>query len=172
MKDLADLAGVPHTQLARVVRLTATRGFLHEPQTNHVAHTHLSAQFIENRSLLDATVFLAEFAAPAALQMSSATQRFGASANPAESAFNLALGTPEPFHRVRREQSKVRRQWSAYWSHITGAHAEDEVVDALMRLSWSNLGNACVVEASVARLGLSSPELTRAAGRRTINLAG
>ncbi|KAK4113296.1 hypothetical protein N656DRAFT_708577 [Canariomyces notabilis] len=165
MKDLADLAGVPDTQLARVVRLTATRGFLHEPQTNHVAHTHLSAQFMENRSLLDAAVFMAEFAVPAALHMSSATQRFGASADPAQSAFNLALGTSEPFHRVRRERPKVRRQWSAYLSHVAGVHAEGKVADALMRLSWSNLGDACVVE-----VGAQSTRLARTLADHSPNL--
>jgi hypothetical protein len=119
--------------------------------------------------------------------MSSATQRFGASADPAQSAFNLALGTSEPFHRVRRERPKVRRQWSAYLSHVAGANAESKVADALMRLSWSNLGDACVVEVSdsgvlqartrflewLTRVCMSSgPGLTRAAGRRAINSAG
>ncbi|KAB8228297.1 trypacidin cluster transcriptional coactivator tpcD [Aspergillus alliaceus] len=45
IKDIADLTGVPQTTLARIIRLTATAGFLHELQPSHVARTPLSASF-------------------------------------------------------------------------------------------------------------------------------
>ncbi|OBT49352.1 hypothetical protein VE00_00489 [Pseudogymnoascus sp. WSF 3629] len=93
IKDLADLVGVPESQLVRVIRLTATCGFLREPIPGFVSHTPLSAQFISNQSLVDATVFIAELATPTALQMPQATQRFGASSSATESAYNLALNT-------------------------------------------------------------------------------
>ncbi|KAL2173103.1 uncharacterized protein P884DRAFT_212954 [Thermothelomyces heterothallicus CBS 202.75] len=180
LKDLADLAGVPAGQLARVVRLTASRGFLHEPEADHVAHTKLSAQFITNQSLLDATVFMAECAAPAALQMSFATHRFGgaSAANPtgagagvavaaaADGAFDLAFATQDPSsHGADRERSRMRRGWSAYLAHLSGSHGESEVVNALLRLSWSNLGNACVVE-----VGAHSASLARALAHHCPNL--
>jgi hypothetical protein len=113
-----------------------------------VSHTPLSAQFITNQSLLDAAVFMAESAAPTALQMPLATQRFGASLSVTESAYNVVMNTVQPFYVAIKERPKLRRQWSAYLCHAAGLHQEDEVVDVLSRLNWSNLGNACVVEVS------------------------
>lgn len=146
IKDLADLVGIPESQLVRVIRLTATCGFLREPIQGFVSHSPLSAQFITDRSLLDAIMFIAELATPAALQMPQATQRFGASQNATESAYNLALNTARPFHVAVQEHSKLRRQWSAYLCHAVGLHQEGEIIEVLSQLNWSNLGNACVVE--------------------------
>ncbi|KAK7698687.1 hypothetical protein SLS64_012298 [Diaporthe eres] len=142
-KDLADLAGVPVSQLLRAIRLLATVGFLQEQQPGSVAHTPLSAQFITSQSLLDASVFMAEWAVPAALQMPIATQRFGATqGGPAEAAMN----SMRPFQSALQERSKLRRQWSAYLHHAAGLHQEEEVLDVISRLNWSNLGSACIVE--------------------------
>ena len=147
-KDLADLVGVPESQLVRVIRLMTTYGFLREPMLGFISHSSLSAQFITNGSLLDATAFIADLATPTALQMSNATQRFGASLNNTECAYNLALNTVRPFHVAIQEHSRLRRQWSAYLCHAAGLHKEEEIVEALSRLNWSNLGNACIVEVS------------------------
>jgi hypothetical protein len=147
IKDVADLAGVPECQLRRVVRMTATCGFLREPQAGHVAHTPLSCSFVDNQSLIDAVMFLAESASFAGLKMSSATQRFGASRRPNESAYNVAMDTARPFHMIRQERPKLGRQWSAYLHYAAGLHTVEKVIDVLSQLHWSNLsGNACVVE--------------------------
>ncbi|KAF2232862.1 hypothetical protein EV356DRAFT_449295 [Viridothelium virens] len=131
-KDVADLAGVPETQLRRVVRMTATAGFLFEPQPGYIAHTALSAPFVTNLSYLDATIFLAETAVPASLQMAkgSATSSIAGSRAPTVS-FNLS-------------ETKLQRQWSAYqW--CTGDQ-NDGITEMLSRLNWHSLKNACVVD--------------------------
>ncbi|KFY24935.1 hypothetical protein V493_04938 [Pseudogymnoascus sp. VKM F-4281 (FW-2241)] len=156
IKDLADLVGIPESQLVRVIRLTATCGFLREPIQGFVSHSLLSAQFITDRSLLDAIMFIAELATPAALQMPQATQRFGASQNATESAYNLALNTARSFHVAVQEHSKLRRQWSAYLCHAVGLHQEGEIIEVLSRLNWSNLGNACVVEVGAKSISMAS----------------
>ncbi|KAK2594656.1 hypothetical protein QQS21_007632 [Conoideocrella luteorostrata] len=145
VKDLADLVGVPQDQLSRVIRLMATFGFLHQPDANSVAHTPLSAQFLDN-SWLDAAVFMADHLAPTALQMSLATQRFGASQNPGESAFNLAFNTTRSFSTSVLNSHKLRRQWSAYLDHAAGLYREEDIFQALSQLNWTKLGNVCVVE--------------------------
>jgi hypothetical protein len=148
IQDLGDLTGIPEQQLTRVIRLTATYGLLCEPKPGFVTHTPLSAQFTTEQSLLDAVVFMAESVAPASLQMASATQQFGSTRNPTETAYNLAISTVRPFHAARQESPKLDRQWSAYLYHAAGLQQEDTLVDALSRLSWANLGNACIVEVS------------------------
>lgn len=146
IKDLADLAGVPESQLGRVIRFTATSGFLHEPVTNYVSHTSLSAQFTADQSWLDAAVFAAEVATPTALHMPAATQRFGSSRDPTETAYNLALNTRRPFSAAIQERPRLGRQWSAYLHQAVGLHQEKDMVEMLSQLNWSNLGDALVVE--------------------------
>ncbi|KAL8747707.1 MAG: hypothetical protein Q9190_000448 [Brigantiaea leucoxantha] len=144
-KDVADLAGVPETQLCRVVRMTATAGFLREPDPGHVAHSALSASFVTKRSFLDAAMFLAKTAAPTALQMSVASRRFGNSRQPNESAYNVAFDTSVTFASVYERQPKLQRQWPAFLRHSTD-DVDASVTDILTRLDWLTLGEASVVE--------------------------
>ncbi|KUI60112.1 6-hydroxytryprostatin B O-methyltransferase [Cytospora mali] len=155
IRDVAELSGVPEIQLNRIVRLTATVGFLEETVPGQVAHTPLSAPFVENPSLLDAAMFLAETAAPSALKMALATERHGdshgASADEIanESAYNLALDTATPFHKARQERSRLDRQWSAYLHHAGGGtHTMDGIEDMHTQLNWSKMGNAHILEVS------------------------
>ena len=145
-KDVAELAGVSETQLCRIVRMTATAGFLHEPQPGHIAHTDLSASFVTKLSYLDASMFLAEVAAPVALQMAAATQRHGLSNLPDESAYSLAFNTSQTFQSACKQQMKLQRQWSAYLR--CAGDTDDAVVELLTQLDWRSLGNSCVVDVS------------------------
>lgn len=146
-KDVADLAGVPETQLCRIVRMTATAGFLCEPLPGRIAHSPLSAPFVTKPSLLDAAMFLSETAAPAALQMAMATQRFGNSQRPNESAYNVAFNTSTTFANTCEQRPKLQRQWPAYLRYGTG-EADANLTDILTRLDWLSLGRASVVEVS------------------------
>ena len=173
IEDVADLSGVPEAQLARIIRLTATVGFLRESQPALVAHSALSAPFVTNPSYLDAAMFLAESAAPAALGMAATTQRFGESDRPNESAYNVALDTTKPFHNALQERTKLRRQWSAYLRYAGGLHAAEQVTDVLTQFDWANVssGSSLVVEV-LLRLLTYDNLLTRIAGGRPFNLGG
>ncbi|KAG0650487.1 O-methyltransferase [Hyphodiscus hymeniophilus] len=110
IKDIADLSGVPETHLHRVIRMTATSGFLKEPQPGYVSHTNLSAPFVTKPLFLDAGMFLAKSSGLASLQMAAATQRFGKSNRPHESAYSLAFNTSETFQSVCDQRLKVGAQ--------------------------------------------------------------
>jgi hypothetical protein len=146
-KDVADLAGVPETQLCRIVRTTVTAGFLHEPQPGHISHTALSAPFVTKLSYLDAAIFLAETAAPTALQMAVATQRNGHSDRLSESAYSLAFSTSQTFQSACEQQTKLQRQWSAYRRCM--GDMDDSLTELLSQLDWRSLGNACIVDVSL-----------------------
>ncbi|KAL9078955.1 MAG: hypothetical protein Q9157_002139 [Trypethelium eluteriae] len=161
IKDVADLSGVPKTLLARIIRLMATSGFLHELQPDYVAHTPLSAQFVTNPALLDAAMFLAESVAPAALSMALATQRFGDSQRSDESAYNLALNTNKPFHTARDERPKLSRQWSAYLHYAGGLHAASEnVADIFAQLNWDS-PNISIAYTRIVEVGAQSTTMAR-----------
>ncbi|RYP72748.1 hypothetical protein DL770_007925 [Monosporascus sp. CRB-9-2] len=55
-KDIADLMGVPETELSRIVRMTSTVGFLAEPRPGYIAHTALSAPYVNRLNYLDAAM--------------------------------------------------------------------------------------------------------------------
>ncbi|KAH8701043.1 O-methyltransferase family protein [Talaromyces proteolyticus] len=155
IEDIADLTGASETHLGRIIRLTATAGFLHEPQPAYVAHTPLSASFFSNPSLLDAAMFLSESAAPATLQMAQANH----SRQPSENVYsNLTLPTIKSFHAVRERRPKLNRQWSAYLHHIGGLHTANDTADILTQLNWtkiSNVPDASIVEVNVQSLSSS-----------------
>lgn len=146
-RDVSELAGVPESQLSRIVRMTATAGFLHEPQPGYVAHTALSAQFVVKPSYLDAAMFLAETAVPSALKMPAATQSFGHSHQTNESAYNLAFNTSTTFISSCEQRKKLQRQWSAYLRYGTDEW-EDGVCQALKSCDPLRLARASVVEVS------------------------
>ena len=148
IKDVAELVGVPETQLRRIVRMTTTAGFLRTPQSAHVAHSALSAPFVTRPSYLDAVMFLSETAAPAALHMAAATQRFGQSQRPHESAYNVALNTSSSFAGMCDQRPKLQRQWPAYLRHALN-EADSSSTDVLTCFGWLSLRNATVVEVSL-----------------------
>lgn len=143
--ELADLVGVPERQLCRVVRMTVTAGFLCEPQPGHISHSPLSAPFITDLSYLDATLFLAGTVAPAALQMTHATQqRRGRADSKSSSAFCVASEHATPFQAACVEQPRLQRTWNAF-RRLTG-DTSDAMVELLGRLNWSCLGSARIVD--------------------------
>lgn len=145
-KEIADLAGVPELILFRVVRMTATAGFLHEPRPGHIAHTALSASFVTNLSFLDAAMFLAETVAPTSLQMPTSTQRHGELEASTDSAYSVAFSTSQPFHSARTDRSRLQRQWSSY--NRCAGDVDTSVNELLGRLNWRSLGSACIVDVS------------------------
>ncbi|KAJ0120550.1 hypothetical protein J7T55_015279 [Diaporthe amygdali] len=154
-RDVADLAGVPEGQLLRIVRMTATAGFLKESQPGFLAHTSLSAPFVTKLVYLDAAMFLAQTAAPAASMMTAATKR-SQQDHGEETALNLALGTPgtrETFQSMRRNKPKLQRQWLAHLQ--CQADPDGCIVELLAQLDWQSLQNAYVVDVSAKSLALA-----------------
>ncbi|KAK5690387.1 hypothetical protein LTR97_012255 [Elasticomyces elasticus] len=141
--DVAALCGVPDRDLYRVVRMAATAGFLHEPQPGRIAHTALSSAFVTRFSLQDASMFLAENAAPTALHMATAQPHHDHPGS--ESAYAVASNTSTPFHSAIADEERLQRQYSAY--RKCSEDAEDSVPQVLLRLNWRSMGSACVVDA-------------------------
>ncbi|KAG7284355.1 hypothetical protein NEMBOFW57_010728 [Staphylotrichum longicolle] len=143
--DVADICGVPEGHLCRVTRLMATAGFLREPRPGHIAHSPVSAQFVTEPALLDAAMFLAGTAAPAALKMPLATRQFAGSERADQSAYAAAFDTGIPLANVFELQPRLQRQFATFLSFTT-SDDQANVRDILMRVDWANLGHATVVD--------------------------
>ncbi|CBF80173.1 uncharacterized protein ANIA_07819 [Aspergillus nidulans FGSC A4] len=146
-EEVADISNVPVDQLQRVVRLMVTAGFLSERPSGHVAHTPLSASFVTEPELLDAALFLAQVAVPAALKMPRSTCQpdpYDRGLSPSLIARSESRATgledrPDP------AQPKVQRQFAAYLAR--GILDEPLAVDEVLRLvDWGAIGPATIVD--------------------------
>jgi hypothetical protein len=145
IQEVADVSGVPFQQLLRVIRTTATAGFLHEPQPGYVNHTTLSAQFVKKPFLTDAVAFLSDTALPAALQMDMATGSRSPLANTRQSASSLATQSHLSLGARCEGHPKLKRQVAAY-HRLRQKAFDDSVTEVLSRLDWTTLGDATVVQ--------------------------
>jgi hypothetical protein len=185
--DLAELCSVPETQLARVVRMMATAGFLCEPQPGRVAHTAASQQFATKPSVGDAAMFVTERVAMAAGAGMVAGTRDAQAGQPRVFDFSDAPPTPpalfpattssspQSSHSLhtgihvqplaqsgqQQQQPRLQRQWAAFMQHAGGGggHNSDEAAaDVLTRLDWANLGGSRVVDMHV--VGAEGPQMS------------
>jgi hypothetical protein len=145
VQDVADVSGVPFQQLLRLIRTTATTGFLHEPQPGLVKHTPLSAQFVKKPFLTDAVTFLSNTALPAALQMGKATRLQTQLANTKQTACNLVTQPKVSLGAECKRHPELKRQVAAYQRLRQNAF-DDSVTEILSSLDWTNLGDATVVQ--------------------------
>ncbi|KAG8157407.1 hypothetical protein KVR01_012791 [Diaporthe batatas] len=157
LEDIAELASVPKSHLARIVPMTAAVGFLQEPQLGQVAHTPLSSQFVMKPSYHDAAMFLAGVAAPAAINMVKAMRLFGPnSSSPSHSAYNAWQGTSMPFAAMCEQQPHWRRQWPAFLQHVI-AGREVSGVELLQSLGcFDRLDSSSAV--SVVEIGAETTD--------------
>ncbi|KAF3763004.1 hypothetical protein M406DRAFT_261933, partial [Cryphonectria parasitica EP155] len=164
VKDVADLVGVDEAEMTSVVRMTASAGFLQEPQPGHIGHTALSSPFVTQLFYLDAIMFLGETAAPASLQMAKASRLRGRqadadwwpsaeseSAGPSSAsemrtttAFGLAFDTEQTFEEVCAARPKLQRQWPAFLRCI--GDTDENMTQVLARLDWPSQGKVRIVD--------------------------
>ncbi|CAO2648467.1 Nn.00g077340.m01.CDS01 [Neocucurbitaria sp. VM-36] len=145
VQDVADISGVPYQQLLRLIRTTATAGFLHEPQPGLVEHTTLSAQFVKKPFLSDAVAFLSDTALPAALQMGTATRLRNSLVNPKQSLYHPSNQSNLSLCAKSDRNPKSKRQVAAY-HRLRQNTFDGSVTEVLSRLDWINLGDATVVQ--------------------------
>ncbi|KAL4784876.1 hypothetical protein BJX76DRAFT_367276 [Aspergillus varians] len=141
-EEVAEISNVPVDQLQRVVRLMMTAGFLCEKTGGYIAHTPLSASFVTGPDLLDAALFLAQVAVPAALTMPRSVHQAAAYNDGPTRPETRAMGLAADFDPT---QPKLQRQFTAYLAH--GILDEASAVDEVLRLvDWDSIGVTTVVD--------------------------
>lgn len=150
VQDIADLTGVSELQLHRVLRMMAMVGFLQEPEPGQMAHTDLSASFVNRPSHLDAAMFLSETVSPAALHMASITERHGQQSEDArESGYAVAFNTSQSFQSQCLKRPRLQLQWAAYLRDVTNVVDDGASIGPLESLDWCSFGDACIVDVSL-----------------------
>ncbi|KAL4898953.1 hypothetical protein BDW74DRAFT_184229 [Aspergillus multicolor] len=178
LEEVAEISNVPVDQLQRVVRLMMTAEFLCEQSSGHVAHTPLSASFVTEPDLLDASLFLAQVAVPAALRMPRSIDQHHpddpdlsstliAQADSRAAGPGLGLGS-----RLRSGyaagfdpgQPRAQRLFAAYLARAI--LDEGSAVDEVLKLvDWGAIGAGTVVDVhppsitTIAMIAGLTPEL-------------
>lgn len=142
LDELAELADVPEHTLSRVVRMTATAGFLHEPQLGCVAHTPLSLAFTNELLYFDAAMFLANRVAPSALDLTPFEHKQDHGGLNGSSNM-VGSQSAQTFASHRAKEPQLNRQWLAY-CHSVGSVQKD-LATLINLLNWQSLGDASVV---------------------------
>ncbi|KND91132.1 hypothetical protein TOPH_04439 [Tolypocladium ophioglossoides CBS 100239] len=141
--DLAHLTDVPPAQIRRIVRTTATAGFLCEPQPDHVAHTPLSVQFVKRPSFLDALMFTAETVVPTALRMAEATRQQVRYQRTDVNPYQIATNSSSSLAVACEKDAKLQRKASAF-QRLTATSRANAVTRLLSSMGWDGLGQTVV----------------------------
>ena len=110
-----------------------------------MAHSPLSAQFVTKPSLLDATTFLAETAAPAAMRMADATRLHTKAQQAHISAYAIAFDPSTSFAARCEQEPKLRRHLAAF-QRLEANIVDEGVRSVISSIDWRSISPAKVVE--------------------------
>ncbi|KAA8642771.1 hypothetical protein EYZ11_002931 [Aspergillus tanneri] len=144
-EHVAAAAQVPVAQLRSIARMAMTAGFLAETQAGQLSHNSLSAAFVQNPSLVEWALFVAEGTASTASKLVEATEKFGITKEKTQTAYNLAKSTDLPFFDYLNSDARLAGQFAAYMKNITNTEATS-IKHVLSAFDWQGLGKATVVD--------------------------
>lgn len=95
-KDLAEKAGVDERRIKPILRQAMTNNLFREPEAGYVAHTAESSLLVRQKGMRDWVGYTSEETFPASAKLVEATEKYGVSDVPGETAYNIAFDTPLP----------------------------------------------------------------------------
>ncbi|KAF2158988.1 hypothetical protein M409DRAFT_38028 [Zasmidium cellare ATCC 36951] len=155
---------VPVRQLKSAARMAITRNFLQEPEPGQLAHSSISAAFVNVPSFNDWAVFMASTSAMVATNLVEATQKYGETKSKCETAYNVWQHTDLPFFDHLQLDQERTRQFASYMKNVTSAKGTS-IEHLLTGYDWDSLGNATVID-----LGGSNGHASIALARHFPNL--
>lgn len=140
---VATKAGVDVSQCS-VLRAAMTSGYFQEPEIGYVAHTAGSKLFL-NLDLKDAVGYVIEDTFPAASKLAEAVEKYPASQETNETAWNLAHGTDlSVFQYFEKHPSRMERFMGAM--RMLSEREGFDVKYLVEGYSWKALGKGLVVD--------------------------
>ncbi|KAK5321117.1 hypothetical protein LTR93_006359 [Exophiala xenobiotica] len=143
-QEVATKAGVDASQCSRVLRAAMTSGYFEEPEIGYVAHTAGSKLFL-NPDLKDAVGYVIEDTFPAASKLAEAIEKYPASQETNETAWNLAHGTDlSVFQYFEKHPSRMERFMGAM--RMMSEREGFDLKYLVEGYSWEALGKGLVVD--------------------------
>ena len=125
--------------------MMATNRFLRVVSPERVAHSRLSAEFLQRPEYSSTVEFVARYSAPIALALTDATNRWGETTAKNETAFNIAFNTETPWFDYIANSSEMSALFAEYMlgRNTAAGLALDYVTKGF---DWDQLGKANVVD--------------------------
>lgn len=148
---LSKIVGFDARKLERILRLLFVRRIFCETKPGFVGHTPVSAYLARNRELAAFLGHAAFEAFPAATRLTETIKRHPFTEEPNETAFNLALGTPDPLFTFLSKNPERFDRFNLGQSGIsqTGSRSAKQ---AVVSYDWASLGDGTVVDVSGMRI--------------------
>lgn len=128
--------------------MAITSGCLCEPQPGEIAHNPVSRQFVTLPAYLGWIRFMTDFYMPVSAQMAEATEKWGESEQPTETAVNLAMNTPLSAFTFITRSREFNKLFGGYMKGV--AASEGTAVRHLLEdYDWAQLNQGLVVHVSL-----------------------
>lgn len=144
--DIATKLQVSESTLRSVARMAMTVNFLSETKDGKLAHSALSAVFVEDANMATWLSYLLNRSVPCMRAFTQATERWPGPAKSNETAYNLAMNTDLSFFDHLRANPDLSAEFGKYMKSQSTVHAGASVDHLLQGLDWAALGEAKVVD--------------------------
>ncbi|KAK2010039.1 S-adenosyl-L-methionine-dependent methyltransferase [Colletotrichum eremochloae] len=143
---VAARTGVPEARLKAVARMVMTIGFLAEaPDGSSLKHSALSSNFVENEHMRIQLRHLVEKTVPLMGAFTRATELWGDTKAPNQTAYNLAFDTELPFFEHLKARKDLSDEFDSYMKSQAVAHSGARVDHVLRGFDWATLKAEAVV---------------------------
>ena len=101
--------------------MAVVNGFLEEPAPGHIAHSRLSGLLLRDDNFLNWARWMLNYSIPTAYKLADATEKWGETDAKNETAFQLAMGTTDPFFDYLRKDATLTKVFSDYMRNVTAS---------------------------------------------------
>ncbi|KND95255.1 6-hydroxytryprostatin B O-methyltransferase [Tolypocladium ophioglossoides CBS 100239] len=144
--EVAARAKVPVSTLRSVARMAMTAGLLCETKDGHLGHNPLSASFIKNVHMRTQLLHMFNQTVPILAGLARATEKWGDTTAPNETAYNLVNETDLPFFQHLKSRPDVNDNFDAFMRSQAVSHTGSRAEYLLDACDWKALGDATVVD--------------------------
>ncbi|KAF5847073.1 hypothetical protein GGP41_003390 [Bipolaris sorokiniana] len=143
---VAESLKVPEPVLRSVARMAMTAGFLGESPNGNLSHTALSTSFVEDEHMRVQLRHMFNATIPVMAGLVKATEKWGDTRAPNETAYNIANDTDLPFFAHLKAHPHLQKNFEDYMKSRAVSHTGSNAAYLLEAFDWKALGNAKVVD--------------------------
>jgi 6-hydroxytryprostatin B O-methyltransferase len=145
---LAAEVHVPEAMLRSIARMAMTAGILFEKTDGSLCHNALSTPFVQDPHMRVQLKHFCTATVPIMAGMVKATENWGDTRQPNETAYNVANGTDLPFFAHLKANPTLQKKFEDYMKSRAVSHTGSRAEYLLEAIDWSSLGDARVVDVS------------------------
>lgn len=147
--EVAARANVPVSTLRSVARMAMTVGLLCETRDGDLSHSPLSAPFVQNVYMRTQLLHMFNQTVPLMAGLAPATEKWGDTKAPNETAYNLVHETDLPFFQHLKSRPDLNDGFDAFMKSRAVSHTGSSAEHLLDAFDWKSMGEATVVDVSL-----------------------